>query len=62
MFQYSQEAEGDEFHYIIIGLKESSTEDDMKKAYCSIARQFHPHRHHHPQVSDVMQIINKAKQ
>ena len=40
--QYSQEAEGDELHYHVLGLNESSTEDDMKKAYCYLARQFHP--------------------
>ena len=31
--QYSQEKEGDELHYHFIGLNESSTEDEMKKAY-----------------------------
>ena len=42
VLQYFQEAKGDEFHYIVLGLNESSTEDDMKKAYHSLDRQFHP--------------------
>ena len=40
--QYSQDAEGDELYYIVLGLNDSSTEDDIKKAYCSLACRFHP--------------------
>ena len=35
--QYSQEAEVDELHYLGLGLNESSTEDDTKKVYRSLA-------------------------
>ena len=31
--QYSQEKKSDELHYHILGLNDSSTEYDMKKAY-----------------------------
>ena len=34
VLQYSQEKKNDEFHYRILDLNESSTEDDMKKTYC----------------------------
>ena len=34
----------------------------MKKAYCSLAPQFHPDKNLHSQVSDVMKMINKAKE
>ena len=37
VIQYSQVAEGDEFHYHVLGLNEYSTEDDMKKAYRTLA-------------------------
>ena len=36
ILQYSQEAKGDELHYLVLGLNESSTEDDMKKVYSSL--------------------------
>ena len=32
VLQYSQEDKGDELHYIVLGLTESSTEDDMKNS------------------------------
>ena len=31
--QYYQDFEGKDFHYRVLGFNESSTEDDMKKAY-----------------------------
>ena len=34
----------------------------MKKAYCSLARQFNCDKNHHSQVSDVIQMINEAKE
>ena len=49
-------------HYRVIGLNESSIEDDMKKAYCTLDCQFHPDKNKHSQFSDVMQMINKAKE
>ena len=33
VLQYSQENESNELHYHVPGLNESSTDDDMKKAY-----------------------------
>ena len=33
VIQYSQENESDELHYRVLGLNDSSTEDDMNKAY-----------------------------
>ena len=58
VFQYSPEAKGDEFHYLVPGLKESSTEDYMKQAHRSLACQCHPGKNQHSQVSDVTQMIN----
>ena len=42
VFQYSQEKEVQYLHYHILGLNESSIEDDMKKAYRSLDLRFHP--------------------
>ena len=36
--------EGDDLHYHVLGLNESSTEDDMKKAYWQLALGFHPEK------------------
>ena len=41
VLQYSHEDRGDEFHYLVIGLNESSTEYDTKKAYLNLAHLFH---------------------
>ena len=49
-------------HYLVIGLNESSTEDDMKKAYRSLAHRVHPEKNQHSQFSDVIQMINKDKE
>ena len=49
-------------HFFVLGLNESSTEEDMKQAYCSLACQFHPDKNHHSQFSDVIQIINEDKE
>ena len=57
--QYSQKKEGDDLHYHVIGLNESSTEDDMKKTNCNLARWFHPERNNNSQASDVMIMINE---
>ena len=53
---------GDELHYIVFGLNESSIEYDMKKSYRSLDHQFHPDKNQHSQVSGVMQMINEAKE
>ena len=62
VLKYSQDAEGGELHYRVLGLNESSTEDNMKTIYCTLVRQFRPDKNKHSQFSDVMQIINKAKE
>ena len=49
-------------HYIVISLTESSTEDDMKKAYLSLALQFHPDKNKHSQVTELMRMIIEAKE
>ena len=40
--QYSQEKEGEDLYYHVLGLNESSTEDDTKKTYFKMALQYHP--------------------
>ena len=47
VLQYSQGKEGDELHYHVLGLNESSTEDGMKKVYRNLARRFHPDKDKH---------------
>ena len=59
--QYYQEKEGDDLHYNVLGLNESSTEDDMKISYRSMALLSHPEKNKLPQASDVMLMIKKAK-
>ena len=49
-------------HYRVLGLNDSSTEDDMKKSYRSLALRFYPYKNQHSQVTEVMKIINKAKE
>ena len=48
--------------YRVLGLNDSSTEDDMKKFHCSLALQFHPDKNQHSQVSVVLKMINEAKE
>ena len=36
VLQYYQEEKGNELNYHVLGLNESSTEDDMKKSYRSL--------------------------
>ena len=43
-------------------MNESSTEDEMKKAYGNLERQFHPDKNKHSQASDVVLIINESKE
>ena len=56
--QYSQEIEGDELHYHVPSLNESSTEDDTKKAYRNMTCQFHPDKNNNSQASGIMLTIN----
>ena len=37
VLRYSQDLEGEVLHYHVIGLNESSTYNDLKKAYCKLA-------------------------
>ena len=60
--QYYQKNEIDELHYHVIGFNESSTEDDIKKAYRYLAIIFYPDKNQHSQVTEVMKIINEAKE
>ena len=47
-------------HYYVLGLNDSSTEDDTKKAYRSLDLLFQPDKNKHSQASDVMLMINEA--
>ena len=44
-----------------LGLNYSSTEADMKKAYYSMARRFHPDKNIGLDTTEMMKMINKAK-
>ena len=46
----------------VLGLNESSTEEDMKKAYRSMSLRFHPSKNIHEDASKMMGMINKAKE
>ena len=43
-------------------MNESSTDDDMKKAYRYLALRFHPNKNQHSRVTEVMKMINKSKE
>ena len=58
--KYSQEREGEYLHYHVLGLNESSTDNNTKKAYRKLALQSHRDKNKHPQASVVMSMINKA--
>ena len=58
----SRREEGDDLHYRVLGLNESSTEDDTKKSYQKLALRSHTDKNKHPQASAVMRMINEAKQ
>ena len=49
-------------HYRVLGLNESSTEDDNKKSYRKLALRCQPDKNNHPQTSAVMRMINKANE
>ena len=58
--KYSQDLEGEYLHYHVLGLNESSTDNNTKKAYRKLALQSHRDKNKHPQDSVVMSMINKA--
>ena len=60
--QYCQEKEGEYLHYHVLCLNASSTEVDEKKAYRNPACRFHPDKNKHLRASDVMLMINEAKE
>ena len=49
-------------HCHVLGLNESSTEDDMQKAYHKLALSSHHEKNNHLQDSAVMRMINEAKE
>ena len=49
-------------YHRVIGLDESSTEYEMKKAYCKLGCRFHPDKNKHSQFSDIMKKINDSKE
>ena len=59
--QYYQEKEGDELHYHVLGLNESSKDDDMKKPIVTWFIDF-TLKNHHSQASDEMLTINEANE
>ena len=50
------------FLNVYLFVDESSTYDDMKKAYRYLALIFHPDKNQHSQVTKVTKMINKAKE
>ena len=60
--QCSQDVAGDELHFFVLGLNESSTEEYMKKYYCSLARRFHSNKNQHLNCTDLMQVIKQDKE
>ena len=53
---------GDELHFFVLGLNESSTEEDMKKSYRYLARLFHSDKNQHLNCTDLMQMITEYKE
>ena len=49
-------------NYHVPDLNESSTEDDMKKAYCKLDLRSHPEKNKYPQASAVMRMMNKSRE
>ena len=52
--------EDEYFYYLVLGLNDSSIEDDMKKAYRKVALRSHPDKNNHPQASAELRMINEA--
>ena len=60
--EYSLYAKGEILNLFVLGLNESSTEEDMKKFYRSMSLRFHPDKNVHEDASKVMRMINEAKE
>ena len=56
-----QGLEGEALYYHIIGLHESTTEDDFKKAYRKQALSSQPEKNNYPQASADFRMIQEAK-
>ena len=52
----------DELHFFVCGLNESSTEEDMKKAYRALDCRIYPDKNQHLNCTDLMQMINQANE
>ena len=50
-----------ELYLRVLGFNYSSTEAEMKKAYYSMARRFHPDKNIGLDTSEMMKMINEAK-
>ena len=60
--EYSLYAKGEIFNWFVLGLNESSTEEDMKKAYRYMSLRFHRDKNIHEDASKMMGMINEAKE
>ena len=60
--EYSLYEKGEILYLFVLGLNESSTEEDMKEAYCSMSLRFHPDKNIHEDTSKMMGMINEAKE
>ena len=60
--EYSLYAKVEIFNLFVPGLNESSTEADMKTAYCSMALRFHPDKNIDVDPSKMMGMISEAKE
>ena len=59
---YSRYSKGGIFNLFLLGLIDSSTEEDLKKSYRSMSLQFHSDRNIHEDASKMMEMINEAKE
>ena len=48
--------------FFVLGFNESSIEEDIRKAYCSLDRQFYPDKNQHLNCTHLMQMIDEAKE
>ena len=60
--EYSLHITGEKLNLFVLGLNESSTESDMKKAYHSMALRFHPDKNIDVDTSKMMGMMNEDKE